>query len=176
MSKVSLRYARALSAACGKEGKQAQELSAQLKLAAEALAGKEAQTFFANPRVKKSLKIKVIDKTFAAAEPAVIRLLKVVVENNRADEILNVTKDFESILAETTGLIQAKIETASKLEPRLLDKLTAAIEKLTGREVQAETAINPRLLGGVKITLGDDEVIDLSLSNKLNKLSKALTA
>lgn len=175
MSKVSLRYARALSVACGKDSKPLQELNAQLKVAAEVLLSQTSQSFFANPRIKKNLKTKVIDKAFAAAEPNLINLLKVVVQNNRISEILNITKDFEIILAETTGLIRAKIETAKTLDSKLLDKLTAAIEKLTGYEVRTESLLNPLLLGGVKITLGNDEVIDLSLLGKLNKLSKALT-
>jgi F-type H+-transporting ATPase subunit delta len=175
MSKVSLRYARALSTACGKESKQIRELSAQLSLAAEVLATREVQNFFTNPRIKKNLKAKAIEKSFTAAEPALVNLLKIVVRNNKVAEIANIAKDFETILAENSGFIRAKIETANKLDSKLLEKIVSALEKLTGREIQTESSLNPNLLGGIKITLGNDEVIDLSLRNKLNKLSKALT-
>jgi F-type H+-transporting ATPase subunit delta len=61
-----------------------------------------------------------------------------------------------------------------KLDKTQLEKITAALKKMTGKEITMETSENPALIGGIKITIGD-EMIDLSTAGKLRNLAQALS-
>ena len=81
---------------------------------------------------------------------------------------------YEQLRAEAEQVVHATITSASDLPAGELDALVAAIKRrFGGREVAVKTAVDPALLGGAVIDVGD-EVIDGSLKGKLARLQTAL--
>jgi len=173
MSKISLRYSRALFTALGSNAKTLQSAAEELDLAAEVLGSTEAQDFFANPRVEETKKIKALEKTFGDAKKEILNILKLLVQNRKMSEVKAVAESFRQVIAEA-GVITAQVESAVKLEKTQLEKITAALKKMTGKEITVETTTNPALIGGLRISLGD-EVIDLSTAGKLRNLAQTLS-
>ena len=176
MSKTSLRYARALALALGEKAPAAElkEVADELDLAAEVLSAKNIQSFFANPKVETANKEKVVVKVFAKFSEKIINLLRLIVRFEKTSEIENIATSFRAVLNESAGIATATIESASKLDEKEIVNLAAALKKMTGSEVAVETKVEPKILGGVKVILGD-ELIDLSLLGKLGRLQKALS-
>lgn len=172
MSKVSLRYSRALFTALGSNVKVLQAAAAELEVAAEVLGSKEAQDFFANPRVEEAKKIKALEKTFGEVKKEILNTLKLLAQNGKMSEVAAVAESFSRVIAEA-GVVAAQVESAVKLDKTQLEKITAALKKMTGKEINVETSENPALIGGIRISLGD-EVIDLSTAGKLRKLAQTL--
>ena len=174
MSKTSLRYARALALALETAPvAELTEAAGNLDLAAEVLGAEESRKFFANPRVATEEKEKVIVQVFAKADEKLVNFLRLIVRFEKMPELANLAASFRTVLNESAGVATATIESATKLDAEEIVKLTAALSKMTGREVAVETRVNAELLGGVKITIGD-ELIDLSLTGKLGRLRQEL--
>ncbi|MEE7545662.1 F0F1 ATP synthase subunit delta [Xanthomonas sp. Kuri4-1] len=80
---------------------------------------------------------------------------------------------YEQLRADAEHVVKATVTTAAALEPAELDKITAALKKRFGREVDVTTAIDASLIGGAVIDTGD-VVIDGSLKGKLSRLQNSL--
>ncbi len=173
MSKISLRYARALLLAIGENVDSLENTAGNLDIAAEVLGERRVEEFFGDPQVSKNKKEQLIEKAFGE-NLLFSNFLKLVVRNEKVREIKNIAESFRVILSEVAGVATAKIESAIPLEKQQIAELSAALQKLTGKEVAVEMAENTKLLGGVKVFLGD-ELIDLSLAGKLKKMRKVLS-
>ena len=173
MSKISLRYSRALLIAVGEDAKDLEEVAENLDIAAEVLNEEQIVKFFGDPQVSKNKKEQLIEKAFGK-NVLFSNFLKLVVRNGKTQEIKNIAESFRIILSEAAGVATAKVESAIPLAEEQIVELTAALRKFTGKEVAIEVEKNPKLLSGVKINLGD-ELIDLSLAGKLQKLRKVLS-
>lgn len=171
MSKVSLRYARALLLAS--DQKNLEELADDLDTTAEAFGEEQVIQFLENPRTSEEAKEKLIKKVFAG-NTLLVNFLKLIVQNKKIREIENIAESFRMVLSEAAGVATARIESAAPLEKKQIAELSAALKKFTGKEIATEVEENPDLIGGVKIHLGD-EMIDLSLAGRLGKLGKVLS-
>ena len=170
MTKISLRYARALHLATDKKASELEETAENLDTAAEILSDKKIVDFFRDPQISKQNKEALIEKAFLKI-PLLANFLKLVVRNNKISEIKNIAAGFRSVLSEAAGVATAKVESAKPLTEEQVADLITALKKFTGKEISIEITENSKLLGGVRIYL-DDELIDLSLIGKLKKLGK----
>ena len=91
---------------------------------------------------------------------------------SKAPDIL---ERLNKIINEEEGKIEAKVYSANPLDDRTKKELARTLgEKYGGKEVIIEERVNEKILGGWRIEVGD-EVIDLSLRNKIKKLQGHLT-
>lgn len=174
MTKISLRYARALLLATGDQIEELKKVADDLDTATEVLSQEEAQSFLTSPEVQAAPKDQLIDKAFGQLSKTLRNFLKLVIKNNKTRAIVEIAASFRVVVAETAGLATAKIESSTPLEESQIKDLAGALQKMTGKEVAIEASENSKLLGGVKVLLGD-EVIDLSLSDKLAKLNQVIS-
>jgi F-type H+-transporting ATPase subunit delta len=170
MTKVSLRYARALLLAA--DQKVLENLAENLEVAAQVLSETKVSEFLEDPQTSKTAKENLIEKAFGG-DLLLKNFLKLVVKNGKIRELRYMTESFRTVLSEAAGVATAKIESAAPLDEKQLSELTAALRKFTGKEITTSVTENPKLLGGLKIYLGD-EMIDLSLAGRLRKLEKVL--
>ncbi|HUC88512.1 MAG TPA: F0F1 ATP synthase subunit delta [Candidatus Paceibacterota bacterium] len=80
----------------------------------------------------------------------------------------------ENIIDEDNGIVRARVSTRTKTDK----KITDAVEELLKKRYKAKEIIptyieDKKLLGGIKIEVGD-EVIDMTLSNKIGQLQNYL--
>jgi F-type H+-transporting ATPase subunit delta len=89
----------------------------------------------------------------------------------KSDELLKI---LEKIINKEEGVIKAQVSTSSKIKKDLQNEIEAFIKKkYQAKEVIVELKEDPKLLGGVKIEIGD-EIIDTTLSNKIHQLQNYL--
>ena len=89
----------------------------------------------------------------------------------KKDEIL---RKVEGIANLSLGIVKGKVLTAVELSTHTKNELTHSLKKRYGaKEIKLEEKINEELLGGFRIEVGD-EVIDLSLKNKVRQLKEHL--
>lgn len=101
-------------------------------------------------------------------------LVKVLVEYGRLSVLPNITETFEALKAKDEGVLQAEIISAVALENKETKLITKKLEERFGKKVEVTNSIDPELLGGVKILVGDT-VIDTSLKNQLQNLAYTLS-
>lgn len=104
-----------------------------------------------------------------------INFLRLLVENNRLALLPEIARLFEEIKVTEEGVIKAHIVSAFELSPEQIATLVARLKTRFGREVIATQEVDPDLIGGVVIHVGD-EVLDASVRGKLNALAATLKA
>jgi F-type H+-transporting ATPase subunit delta len=79
------------------------------------------------------------------------------------------------LVKEDQGIIEARLITARETDQKLLEQIRQELEKTTGKKVEMKKEIDPRLIGGMVIIVGD-RVIDRSVRCQLNLLKDQMSA
>lgn len=95
------------------------------------------------------------------------------IENGRVNILPQVSELFEQLKAQHDGVLEAKIVSAFAMDDGQLTKLIASLEKKFKRRIEAEVSVDPELIGGVKVEIGD-EILDTSVRGKLEAMAIAL--
>ncbi len=95
------------------------------------------------------------------------------IENGRVGILPQVSESFERLKAQHEGVLDAKIVSAFALNDGQLSNLMASLEKKFKRKLEATVSVDPELIGGVKVEIGD-EILDTSVRGKLEAMAIAL--
>jgi F-type H+-transporting ATPase subunit delta len=101
--------------------------------------------------------------------------LKLLVTNQRLEVLPEVAVQFRRLKNQAEGVADCLIETAFPLADGQVDELLASLAKRFGTRLRATVQVNPALIGGVRIAVGD-QVLDNSVRARLNQMQTALTA
>jgi len=86
---------------------------------------------------------------------------------------IEVLKNYRRLLRLELEKRQARIETASEVDPETSSELAANLKKKYGSDLTTEFLVNPELLGGMRIRVGSD-VWDGTVRNRLDRLQQEL--
>jgi len=101
--------------------------------------------------------------------------LKLLVANQRLAVLPEVAVQFRQLKNEAEGVADCLIESAFPLSDGQVSDLLAALSKRFGTRLRPSVQVNPALIGGVRIAVGD-QVLDSSVRARLNQMQTALTA
>lgn len=103
------------------------------------------------------------------------RFVQLLVENNRLIVLPEIAEQFHVLKNAREGSADVEITSAFPMEGAQLNDLVAALERKFGRKLQPKVAVDPSLIGGVCVKVGD-EVLDTSVRARLASMQAALTA
>ena len=171
---VAARYAKGLFLFTEKRGETAQAL-ADLKGLLEVLRpGSPAERFLASPVVLLAEKRRALEKGLAGSTlKGVLLFLDLLLRKKRMSEFPVVVSEFEALVEKSQGLRRAQVVSATPLEKAELDRLHRALEKLTAGRIKLESEVDPELLGGALVRIGD-RVIDRSARTLLRAMADRL--
>jgi F-type H+-transporting ATPase subunit delta len=137
----------------------------------------ELRNFLASPAVTRESKHEVIEKLAArmGASKIIRNFLFVIVDNQRAALLPEIVATFEHVLRQRQGVAEAQIASAVELNDKQKSTLMRTLEDLTAKKIQAKYSLEPALLGGAVVRIGDT-IYDGSLRNQLNQLRARLAA
>lgn len=101
--------------------------------------------------------------------------VRMLAENKRFAVLPEISRLFEEMKAEQEGTLEATIRTAFELTETQMQDLAQRLEVRFERKVSAEQVVDPELIGGVVIQIGD-EVLDASVRGRLQGLAATLKA
>ncbi|WP_298430256.1 F0F1 ATP synthase subunit delta [Ottowia sp.] len=151
---------------------------AQHWLDALAAAADEPQLlqFAANPKVNAAQVFQVVTSVLDKPLPDLgANFLRTVIENDRLAALSSVAKQFRELANEQGGRSDAVIYSAFPISDADLGALKTVLEKRFGRALEASVHVDPELIGGVRVVVGD-EVLDTSVKARLQQMKSALTA
>ena len=102
-------------------------------------------------------------------------LVKVLVEYGRLSILPEIYSAFEALKAQDEGTLDAQIIAAAKISAAETKDLVKRLEAKFGKKIEASVSIDPEIIGGIKIIVGDT-VIDASVKGQLQNLAYSLTA
>ena len=100
-------------------------------------------------------------------------LIMLMADNGRLDVLPQVSELFEQLKSQHEGVLDANIVSAFALNGGQLRQLIVMLEKRFKHEINAKVSVDPELIGGVKVEIGD-EVLDTSVRGKLEAMAVAL--
>ncbi len=109
-------------------------------------------------------------------EPDVVRsLLILLLENDRIALVPQIALAFGDLVDRREGIAKARITTAVALDEGAQRELARRLERESGRKLRATFAVDPTLIGGAKVQIGD-HLIDSSVRARLNALGRQLAS
>ena len=107
------------------------------------------------------------------ADPTTRQLLDHVVSAPRGRRIEDTVLELSELAAQRRARVIADVRVAAALTPDQHARLTAALSRIYGREVSLQVTIDPKVLGGAVVTVGD-EVIDGTVLNRLEQARRQI--
>lgn len=167
-------YAKALLEATEKAGRSEAVIAELDSWVDDVLDGNpKLDRLFASPVVETEEKFALIDRALANAEPLFLNFLKVLASHERLDIIRTVRIEAHRILDKLRGRIEANVVSAVPMDPKQSAALKARLQTLLGGNVVLVEAVDPSLIGGLIVRVGD-RVLDGSLANSLARLKEQL--
>jgi F-type H+-transporting ATPase subunit delta len=99
--------------------------------------------------------------------------VQVLIHNGRLTLVPHVRSLFEDLRRSHEGVLEARIVSALAMDEAQMRPLVQALEKKYGRKVNAQVEIDPELIGGARIVVGD-KVIDATVRGRLDAMAAAL--
>jgi F-type H+-transporting ATPase subunit delta len=99
--------------------------------------------------------------------------VRVLAENGRLELLPEIAAQYEVLKNDREGVVDAQVTSAFPMTDAQLAELTAQLEAKTGKRVKAQISVDPELIAGVRIVIGD-KVIDGSARAQLTALEAAL--
>ena len=177
MRGLAQRYAAAL-ADVALEQDAAESIRKNLDDFCAALEGSpDLGNFLISPAVSRENKQAVIEKIAAriGAGKVFRNFLLVVSDNRRTGLLPEIASAFHSVLLERMGVAEAQVTSAAELTAGQKKQLNAALERLTGKKVEARYSLVPALMGGAVVRIGST-VYDGSVREQLDRLRSRLAS
>lgn len=101
--------------------------------------------------------------------------LRTVVDNGRLSVLPEIAAQFQALVNAASGVSKATVHSAFPMGEAQLAEVMAALEKCFARKLDATVQVDPELIGGIRVVVGD-EVLDTSVKARLEQMKAALTA
>lgn len=142
------------------------------RLAAVARASGAAE-LIGNPALAAAQVAGVIAETAGTLSPEQRNFVGLLAENERLTVLPEIAVQFEALRNAHEGVVDVQVASAYPLTDAQFADVVATLERKVGGKVKATVEVDPELIGGVSIRIGD-EVTDLSVRGKLQQLAGAL--
>merc|ERR1711893_201223 len=133
--------------------------------------------FIADPTIKRTEKRDAIDAVLKKqkADPLTINLFGALAENGRLNKLNSVVKSFGTIMSAHRGEVICTVTTAKPLEANHLKELKTALQGFLkkGETLQLSTEVDPSLIGGMRVTIGD-KYVDMSMATRIKTYSNLI--
>jgi ATP synthase F1 delta subunit len=171
MEEIAQVYARSLFEVAKEQGK-IDEIKEQLGQFADALAeDHNLQVFFFSPYFSTKEKQEGLDKALDGADEVLVNFLKLLIENHRMPVIFRVRRAYDALWEEENRLLPVSVTSAVELDKKTVGQIGERIAEQTGRKVELSSQIDPEILGGIVVRVGN-QVLDASVRNRLEQLRK----
>ena len=137
--------------------------------------GTRAGALLESPLVLLSDKRKVV---LASLEGKVLRsvmlFIDLLLRKKRLRELATIVTEYEALVEKKQGVQRAQVTSAVALLPEELARLHGELESSTGKKIRLDADVDPRLVGGALVRIGD-RVFDRSVKSLLEAISEQLS-
>jgi F-type H+-transporting ATPase subunit delta len=146
-----------------------------LDQAAATLEERGLEAVLANPAIALDQRLDAAGQVFGRLSRPVTSLILLLVRRGRIEQLPRVAAEFRRLDDRRNGLTHATATSAAPLGADEIRAITARLEAMTGDRIALETSVDPDLLGGIVVRVGD-RLIDGSVRGRLERLRNQLAS
>jgi F-type H+-transporting ATPase subunit delta len=147
----------------------------ELDLAAATLRTSGLEAVLANPAIPLDQRIDAAQRILVSLSEPVRNLVLLLLRRGRIEQLPRVALEFARLDDQRKGLTHATATSATPLDAKELRAIVARLEELIGGTVELQTDVDPDLLGGLVVRIGD-RLIDGSVRGRLERLRNQLAS
>ena len=171
MEEIAQVYSRALFEAA-QDADKLDDVRDQLGAFADALdQTRDLAVFFFSPYFSTEEKKEGLGKVLDGADDLVQNFLELLIEKHRMPAIFRTRRAYDALWEEENKLLPVEVTSAIELDKKTVEQIGDKIGERTGRKVQLESRVDPDILGGIVVRVGD-RILDASIANRLESLRK----
>jgi F-type H+-transporting ATPase subunit delta len=171
VEEIATVYARSLFEVASERG-SLDTVRDQLGQFADALQdNRDLQVFFFSPYFSTEEKKDGLHRAVDGADDTVRNFLELLVEKHRMPAIFRVRREIDRLWEQANKLLPVTITSAVELDPSTVEGIERAIGEQTGRRVQTTATVDPDVLGGIVLRVGNS-ILDASIRNRLEQLRR----
>ena len=173
MEEIAEVYSRALFEAARDSG-SLDRVHDELGEFADALdTDRNLQVFLFSPYFSSDEKKKGVRSIVSDADEQVLNFLELLAERHRMPALFRIRREFDAMWAEENKLLPVTVTSAVELDEGIVQELGREIEEQTGRRVELSSSVDPDVLGGLRLQVGN-MVLDATVRNRLEQLRKTV--
>ena len=137
----------------------------------------QLQTLLSNPAITSAERVDLVERIFSGkVSDTLFRFLSVMARKDRLDELPAVLLSVRERVAEIRGEVEVDAWTASPMPDELRDSVRDRVAAaLGGKTITLHEHVDPALLGGLKLRVGD-RLLDGTAATRLRLLRRKLVA
>jgi F-type H+-transporting ATPase subunit delta len=171
MEEIAEVYARSLFGVAQDQG-QLDEIHEQLDEFSDVLSeNRQLQLFFFSPYFSSDEKKNGVAKVIDGGNEYFVRFLELLAEKHRLPVLFRIRREFDSLWAKEQKLLEVSVTSAVHLDEETVKGIGKKIEEQTGNRVELAAHVDPDLIGGLVIRVGNT-VLDASVRNRLERLRR----
>lgn len=175
MEAIARVYAEALFEVAADQD-QLDEIHEQLGELADALdESSDMRVFFFSPYFSSAEKREAISAAISGASPELVNFLELLAEKHRMPVIFRIRRRFDELWARANKRLGVTLTSAVELDQKIVDRVGSEIERQTDRSIDLASEVDPEILGGVVLRVGN-MVLDASLRSRLARLRKEVAS
>lgn len=171
---LARRYAVAVAQLARERG-AVERVGADLRTIASAIGETgPVHDFFVAPVIQRSQKESVLCAAFEGKVHAIaLHALLLLVRKRREALLGTIAAEYTALERAARGVATLTLQSARKIEPPEYERLLAKLESVYGKKFEVTQIVDPQLIGGLRITMGDRR-IDATISGRLASLAREL--
>jgi len=134
----------------------------------------EVRRFFRSPVVDRYEKEEIVGKAFDKLDPIALHTILLLVRKRREAIVEELVAQYDDLERESRGAQSLRITSAKPLPQDEIDKIVGRLAQVYGTPFDVTSAVDPDLIGGVRITIGDRRV-DGSVAGRLDDIARLLS-
>ena len=135
----------------------------------------DMRVLFFSPYFSSADKREAIGNSISGASDELINFLELLAEKHRMPAIFRIRDRFDELWAQANRRLEVTLTSAVELDKKVAEQVRKEVERQTDREIDLETRVDPDILGGLVLQVGN-RVLDASLRGKLEKLRKQVAS
>jgi len=172
-NRAAIRYAKAILA-FAQEQKAEEAVQKDFVHVQETLqASPDLVEFLQSPVLDVAAKQATLARVFPKQADATQKAMALLAENQRIDLLAQVVAEYQARYHALLGIIKATVTTAVALEATLEKEVLAIAQKMTDQKVQLENTVDPSIIGGFILQIGDQQY-NASVAQQLQTLKQEL--
>lgn len=171
---VAKRYARALFKVCGENESTLNEAQKALDSVSELFSDDSIGSVLISPNMPKDLKLQILLHVVAQITSSAVieNFVRVAIDAGRVEVFAGLNQVFEQLLNDSRGIVNATVSSVVALTEEEKTEIKSNLESLIGKKVRLTADLDPELLGGLVVKIGN-RIIDLSLKSRLNRVARS---